>query len=146
MNRTATEYMKGLAAIAAAIFVLCLPAAIHAQEVRGRITGQVVDPTKAAVPGAVVTVTQVERATNITLTTNSDGFFVAPYLITGTYRVTVEKPGFKKAALVLKGVKPGDIPWGPVEKFSLVVNQGAARLQGVRIADDLRKRADKVLD
>lgn len=52
----------------------------------------------------------------------------------------------KKAALVLKGVKPGDIPWGPVEKFSLVINQSAARLQGVRIADDLRKRADKVLD
>ena len=52
----------------------------------------------------------------------------------------------KKAALVLKGVKPGDIPWGPVEKFSLVINQSAARAQGVRIADDLRKRADKVLD
>lgn len=52
----------------------------------------------------------------------------------------------KKAALILKGVKPGDIPWGPVEKFSLVVNQSAARLQGVRIGDDLRKRADKVLD
>lgn len=52
----------------------------------------------------------------------------------------------KKAALVLKGVKPGDIPWGPVEKFSLVVNPSAAHLQGVRISDELRKRADKVLD
>lgn len=52
----------------------------------------------------------------------------------------------KKAALVLKGVKPGDIPWGPVEKFSLVVNQTAARLQGVRISDEMRKRADKVLE
>lgn len=52
----------------------------------------------------------------------------------------------KKAALVLKGVKPGDIPWGPVEKFSLVVNPSAARLQGVRIGEELRKRADKVLD
>jgi putative ABC transport system substrate-binding protein len=52
----------------------------------------------------------------------------------------------KKAALVLKGVKPGDIPWGPVEKFSLVVNPSAAQLQGVRISDELRKRADKVLD
>lgn len=52
----------------------------------------------------------------------------------------------KKAALVLKGVKAGDIPWGPVEKFSLVVNPSAARLQGVRISEELRKRADKVLD
>lgn len=52
----------------------------------------------------------------------------------------------KKAALVLKGVKPGDIPWGPVEKFSLVINLKAARAQGVSVPADLLKRADKVLD
>lgn len=52
----------------------------------------------------------------------------------------------KKAALVLKGVKPGDIPWGPVEKFSLVINQKAARAQGVVVAPDLLKKADKVID
>ncbi|MEO7105292.1 MAG: ABC transporter substrate-binding protein, partial [Rhodoferax sp.] len=42
----------------------------------------------------------------------------------------------KKAALVLKGVKPGDIPWGPVEKFSLVINLKAARAQGVSVPPD----------
>lgn len=52
----------------------------------------------------------------------------------------------KKAALVLKGVKPGDIPWGPVEKFSLVINQQAARAQGVNIPPALLKKADKVLE
>lgn len=52
----------------------------------------------------------------------------------------------KKAALVLKGVKPGDIPWGPVEKFSLVVNLRAARAQGVQVPPDLLKKADKVLE
>jgi putative ABC transport system substrate-binding protein len=52
----------------------------------------------------------------------------------------------KKAALVLKGVKPGDIPWGPVEKFSLVVNLKAARAQGVSIPPDMLKKADKVLE
>lgn len=52
----------------------------------------------------------------------------------------------KKAALVLKGVKPGDIPWGPVEKFSLVINLKAARAQGVSVPPDLLKRADKVLE
>lgn len=52
----------------------------------------------------------------------------------------------KKAALVLKGVKPGDIPWGPVEKFSLVINQKAARAQGVSIPPALLKKADKVLE
>jgi putative ABC transport system substrate-binding protein len=52
----------------------------------------------------------------------------------------------KKAALVLKGVKPGDIPWGPVEKFSLVINQKAARAQGVSVSAELLKKADKVLE
>ena len=52
----------------------------------------------------------------------------------------------KKAALVLKGVKPGDIPWGPVEKFSLVINQKAARAQGVTVSPELLKKADKVLE
>ncbi len=51
----------------------------------------------------------------------------------------------KKAALVLKGVKPADIPWGPVEKFSLVINEKAARAQGVTIAPAMLKKADKVL-
>lgn len=52
----------------------------------------------------------------------------------------------KKAALVLKGVKPGDIAWGPMEKFSLVVNRKAAALQGVELGADLLKKADKVID
>lgn len=52
----------------------------------------------------------------------------------------------KKAALVLKGIKPGDVPWGPVEKFSLVVNLKAARAQGVNLPPELLARADKVID
>ena len=51
----------------------------------------------------------------------------------------------KKAVLVLKGLKPGDIPWGPMEKFSLVINQSAAKIQGVTIPPDILKKADKVL-
>ena len=51
----------------------------------------------------------------------------------------------KKAALILKGSKPGDIPWGPVEKFSLVVNQKAAEAQGVVLTPEFLKKADKVI-
>lgn len=51
----------------------------------------------------------------------------------------------KKAVQVLKGLKPGEIPWGPMEKFSLVINAKAARIQGVTIAPDILKKADKVL-
>jgi putative tryptophan/tyrosine transport system substrate-binding protein len=52
----------------------------------------------------------------------------------------------KKAALILKGVKPGDIPWGPMEKFSLVINTKAAQAQGVTLSADQLRRADKVLN
>ena len=51
----------------------------------------------------------------------------------------------RKAALVLKGINPGDVPWGPVEKFSLVINTRAAQAQGVVIPPELLARADKVI-
>lgn len=51
----------------------------------------------------------------------------------------------KKAALVLKGAPIARIPWGPVEKFSLVINLRAAKAQGVTIAPAMLKKADKVL-
>jgi putative ABC transport system substrate-binding protein len=51
----------------------------------------------------------------------------------------------KKAVMVLKGLKPGEIPWGPMEKFSLVINQSAAKMQGVTIPPDMLTKADKVL-
>jgi putative ABC transport system substrate-binding protein len=51
----------------------------------------------------------------------------------------------KKAAQILKGKKPGDIPWGPAEKFSLVISEKAAKTQGVTVPPDLLKKADKVI-
>jgi len=52
----------------------------------------------------------------------------------------------KKAALVLKGIKPGEVPWGPVEKFSLVINTRAAKAQGLTLAPELLARADKIIN
>jgi len=52
----------------------------------------------------------------------------------------------RKAALVLKGIPPGDVPWGPVEKFSLVINLRAARAQGVTLAPELLAKADKIIE
>jgi putative ABC transport system substrate-binding protein len=49
----------------------------------------------------------------------------------------------KKAAQILKGKKAGDIPWGPAEKFSLVVSEQAAKAQGVAIPPELLKKAVK---
>src|SRR5919199_56045 len=84
------------AALLSLLFILSLQTPTSAQESRGKITGTVTDPNKAAVPGATVKVTDAARGTTVTLTTNDEGFFQAPYLLPGTYQVVVESAGFKK--------------------------------------------------
>ena len=76
--------------------LLFLPVFLHAQETRGRITGQVLDTTRAPIPGASVSVTDAARGTTASSTTNSEGLFQVNYLLPGTYQVTVEITGFKK--------------------------------------------------
>jgi len=51
----------------------------------------------------------------------------------------------KKAVRILKGEKPGDIPWDSGEKLILLVNEKAARAQGAIIPPELLKRADRVV-
>lgn len=51
----------------------------------------------------------------------------------------------KKAVRILKGEKPGDIPWEPGEKLVLMINEKAARAQGAIIPPELLKKADRVI-
>ncbi|MCX7794564.1 MAG: ABC transporter substrate-binding protein [Thermodesulfovibrionales bacterium] len=50
----------------------------------------------------------------------------------------------KKAVQILKGMKPGDVPWGPVERFALAVNENAAKAQGIKLPSEFLKKANKV--
>ena len=52
----------------------------------------------------------------------------------------------KKAALVLRGVHPGQIPWSLAEHFGLVLNQKAARALGITIPAEMLRIADKVVE
>lgn len=52
----------------------------------------------------------------------------------------------KKAVRILQGERPGDLPWGPVEKLSLVINEKAARAQGVVIPPEFLRKADRVIE
>ena len=67
------------------------------QETRGGIFGHLSDSSSAAVAGARVTVTNTDTNVATTLLTNDAGYYDAPLLVTGNYRVTVDAPGFKKA-------------------------------------------------
>ena len=66
-----------------------------AQESRGSITGKVLDPAGAVIPGAKVTVTDVGTNVSSALTSNSTGYWEVNFLTPGEYSVTVEAAGFK---------------------------------------------------
>jgi outer membrane receptor protein involved in Fe transport len=93
-KRTPASFVPWAAAFL--LIALVLPASLHAQETRGRITGRVTDTSKATVPGASVTVTDVARGRTASSTTNDQGLFQVNYLLPGTYTVVVELAGFKK--------------------------------------------------
>jgi putative ABC transport system substrate-binding protein len=57
----------------------------------------------------------------------------------------IGKGAGKKAVRILNGESPGQIPWGPPEKLTLIVNEQAARAQGAVLPPDLLKQADRVL-
>lgn len=71
----------------------------QSQATTGTIQGTIVDPNGAVVSGATVNVKNVETGFERTVTTNADGFFTAPLLPLGRYRVTTDASGFSKSVL-----------------------------------------------
>lgn len=99
--------MKRTALILFAVLVCVLSSAAYAQSDRGTITGTVQDSNGAAVVGASVTVTNIGTNTGLTYTTNSEGRFSAPALAVGTYRIKIEKSGFKLTVIESLAVSVG---------------------------------------
>ena len=71
----------------------------QSQTTTGTIQGNVVDPNGAVVSGATVTVRNVNTGFERSVTSNSDGFFTAPLLPLGMYRVTTTAGGFANSVL-----------------------------------------------
>jgi hypothetical protein len=68
---------------------------LFAQVAAGEITGVVHDQAGATVPGATVTVTNVDTNRQRVIVSSEDGVYTAPSLAPGAYRVDVELSGFK---------------------------------------------------
>ncbi|HUC52978.1 MAG TPA: TonB-dependent receptor [Candidatus Cybelea sp.] len=88
-----------LANLARVLAVLCIAlmvgVAAYPQGNTGRILGVVTDQSGGNVAGATITITDVARGVSQTLTTDSDGAYVALSLLPGTYTLRAEFKGFK---------------------------------------------------
>src|SRR5262249_30327223 len=106
------NFMPSLKSISGAIIatlIIAFGAAIgSAQEFRGSITGRVVDNSGAAVANAAVTITNTATNVPSSTTTNGNGNYTALYLVPGSYSVTVEATGFKKAIRQKIEIRVGD--------------------------------------
>ena len=83
-----------------ALFALSFVGLLSAngQVTTGTIVGTVSDSSGAPLPGVKVTITDVQKNESKEYTTDETGSYNAPFLIPGTYRVSAEKSGFKRAA------------------------------------------------
>jgi hypothetical protein len=78
------------------VVILLLTAAVDfAQTESARISGRVTDLTGAVIVGVQCTITNLETNVSITTSTNEDGIYVFPDLRPATYRLTIEKEGFR---------------------------------------------------
>src|SRR5260370_19760551 len=69
---------------------------VFGQTATGVLQGTVTDASGAAVPDAKVVIENQRTGVKQTLTTNTEGRFVQPFLIPSEYRVSVEKAGFQQ--------------------------------------------------
>ncbi|HVM74735.1 MAG TPA: TonB-dependent receptor [Candidatus Saccharimonadales bacterium] len=85
------------------VLILSVGPVANSQTFRGTILGTVTDSSGAAVPGATVTIKNVDTGLTRAVTTTDTGDYSVPELPLGTYTISVEKSGFKVA--IVSGVK-----------------------------------------
>jgi hypothetical protein len=85
--------------LAVLVVAAALPPQAFGQKDSGGIAGVVRDSAGAVIPDAKVSVKDVDRGTEVVVTTSSQGEYVASPLKIGSYTVTAEKAGFKKTAV-----------------------------------------------
>lgn len=76
--------------------VFCLSAIAFGQGELAQLSGTVVDPNNAVVPGATVTATSTRTGFTRSTTTNEDGFYVLTNLQPSTYEIVVTSGNFSE--------------------------------------------------
>ncbi len=79
----------------AALLCAVTALSIQAQDYRATILGQVIDPSKAPVPGAIVKATKEDTQVSRETESNATGNFTLVGLDPGSYTITVTRAGFQ---------------------------------------------------
>jgi hypothetical protein len=85
-------------ALAVSAFFITIPSIASAQAVTGTLLGNITDSSGAAMPGATVTATDVDKNISRSVVTNEAGYYIFSSLLNGTYTVDAELQGFKRVA------------------------------------------------
>src|SRR5215472_5279470 len=78
------------------VIVVSSGGVIYGQAVNGTLLGTITDPAGAVVPGATVTITEVNTNLTRSTVTNESGNYVFGNLDRGVYRIEIQATGFKK--------------------------------------------------
>jgi Carboxypeptidase regulatory-like domain/TonB dependent receptor len=90
--------MKKLQFCLLVLSLLALTLGAFAQVQNGQFTGAVTDPSGAAIPNAKVTAVNTGTNLSVSTTTNQSGLYSVKELPVGSYKLTVEAPGFKTSS------------------------------------------------
>src|SRR5712664_1576901 len=102
-----------------------------AQVAGGTLSGTITDPSDKSIPQAQVSISNVATGITTTVTTNSDGFYIAPNLLPGEYQVSVSAKGFNSETR--KGIS---LTVGARQVFDLTLHVGSAAKTVVEVTTE----------
>ena len=76
----------------------------------GTLVGTVTDTSGAVVAAAKVSVVNIDTSFSSQVVTTAEGSYYVPYLAPGTYRITIESPGFKEHVRDNFAIRTGEVP------------------------------------
>lgn len=99
--------------------LILLSPLVFGQNVSASLKGTIVDPQNAAIPGALVTLTNTKTSATFHSTSETDGTFVFPVLAAGDYKLAIDAKGFKRYAISSVVLTPNEIRSLPRIKLSI---------------------------
>jgi hypothetical protein len=102
------ELMRLVRRVLPALLALFAASTLHAQRDLGTITGSILDSQGAAIANAQINITEVATGQSFSVISGDSGEYARPLLKPGTYTVTAEAAGFRRAAQQNVEVRAGE--------------------------------------